>query len=232
MFRHVELAEEAGSGLPKVLRVWREEGLQLPSLHSDTERYEFQLKLRLVHLLSERDRSWLAWCARTQLSQDQPGLPGLEPLSQHEQMVLVQAREVGSINNAAAQALTGLHRADVTKLLVGLRDRGLLQQEGTKRWASYRLPDPVRSVYEQKVIKKSDKEAKGVIKKSDELINIILDLCKSPKSAKELGQELNMNRSYLVNKYLGPMVRGGLLAYTKPESPRARNQKYMAPKGR
>ena len=36
MFRYVALADEAGTGLPKVLRVWRAQGLQLPSLHSDT----------------------------------------------------------------------------------------------------------------------------------------------------------------------------------------------------
>ncbi|MDE2290935.1 MAG: hypothetical protein KGL53_02535, partial [Elusimicrobia bacterium] len=104
MFRYVALAEEAGTGLPKVLRVWRAQRLQLPALHSDTERYEFQATLSLAHLLSEDDRAWLAWCAKVDSRTGQAPLPGLAPLSTDEQLVLIQARNVGSVDNAVVQA--------------------------------------------------------------------------------------------------------------------------------
>lgn len=229
MFRYVALAEEAGSGFPKVIRVWREEGLQLPSLHSDTERYEFQITLRLVHLLSEDVRRWLIWCAKNHPAEGQHKLPGLDSLSQNEQLVLVHAREEESINNAAVQALTGLHRADVTALLAGLRDRDLLQQESTRRWASYRVPEDIRRAYDEKVIKKSDKDKRKVIKKKPEIIIKIINLCQSPKSSMQLAAVLKMTRSYLVNRYLGPMIRKGELTYTKPDAPKAKDQKYVVP---
>lgn len=148
MFRYVSLAEEAGTGLPRVLRTWRRAGLELPSLTSDTKRYEFQITLRLVHLLSHEDRGWLSWCAKNHPAKNQR-LPGTEILSQNEQLALVQARKDGSVNNAAIQALTSLHRADVTQLLISLRNRGLLEQESTRRWAAYRLPDLVLQAYHE-----------------------------------------------------------------------------------
>ena len=230
MFRYVALADEAGTGLPKVLRVWRAQGLQLPSLHSDTERYEFKATLRLVHLLSEKDRAWLAWCAKANMGAEQAPLSGMVPLGPNEQLALIQARNEESVNNAAVQALTGLHRADVTQLLGALRDRGLLEQESTRRWASYRLPNKIRQSYSDIVIKKSDKEAVIVTKKKAEIRRAIIRLCHSPRSSNDLAEVLKMTRSYVVNKYLAPMVKQGLLVYTKPQVPKAKDQKYVAPK--
>jgi predicted HTH transcriptional regulator len=240
MFRYVALADEAGTGLPKVLRVWRAQGLQLPSLHSDTERYEFKATLRLVHLLSEKDRAWLAWCAKANMGAEQVPLSGMAPLGPNEQLALIQARNEESVNNAAVQALTGLHRADVTQLLGTLRDRGLLEQESTRRWASYRLPDVIRKAYgtlarkkthevASKPIKKTYQEAKKPMKKKDRLIQQIIEFCHVPRSAKEIASALKKNPAYLLSEYLGPMIERGVLTYTNQASPNAPDQKYMAP---
>lgn len=155
MFRHVALAEEAGTGLPKILKTWRAAGLELPSITSDTERYEFKLTLRLVHLLSAQDRSWLATCAKFRPKGVQADLPGLSQLSEHEQVVMIHARNQGAVNNASVQAITNLHPADATELLAGLRQRGLLTQQSSGRWAHYRIPDEVRKTYQEKPIKKA-----------------------------------------------------------------------------
>jgi ATP-dependent DNA helicase RecG len=59
MFRYIGLAEEAGTGIPKIIRAWRELGLEMPRIDVGTERYEFTLHLRQVHLISRQDRQWL-----------------------------------------------------------------------------------------------------------------------------------------------------------------------------
>src|SRR5207237_899293 len=51
MFRLIGLAEEAGTGVPKIIRAWRELGLEMPVIDVGTERYEFTLQLRQAHLL-------------------------------------------------------------------------------------------------------------------------------------------------------------------------------------
>ena len=59
MFRFIGLADEAGTGMPKIIKAWRELGFRLPAIDVGTERYEFSLLLRHAHLLSEEDRIWL-----------------------------------------------------------------------------------------------------------------------------------------------------------------------------
>lgn len=245
MFRHIFLADEAGTGFPKILSIWRKAGLQLPSIVSDSARYEFVLSLRLVHLLSSQDRQWLAACAEMTAPAETPALLGiaLQPLTQHEQMTLIQSRNEGWVNNASVQALTGLHRADVTALLTGLKNRGLLAQESAKRWASYRLPEAVLDIfhkksiiktYTQKPIHKTDKEKpikktyqEKPIKKTDQIRIAILEFCRVPRSAREIAETLNKNSVYLVAKYITPLVKSGKLSYTDPAHPKSRNQKYV-----
>ena len=230
MFRYISLAEEAGTGVPKILRIWREAGLVLPAVASDTERYEFRLSLKLAHLLSDEDRGWLSLCAKSTPSSKQLGL--LETptaLNPNEQMALIQARNAGSITNAAIQAMTGLHKADVTHLLVGLKARGLLDRESSGRWASYKLPARLIDAYHVP-IKKNDKEPGKPIKNSpkERVIPRIMTFCATAKSANELAAELGMNRIYLVAKYLSPLIKARQLVYTNLNSPKARNQKYVA----
>lgn len=228
MFRQIALAEESGTGVPKILRIWREAGLQLPAVISDTERYEFSLTLKLVHLLSEQDRKWLSRCAV--LASEGAQHIAVSPLGPNEQLALIQARNAGSITNASMQALTGLHRADVTPLLAGLKDRGLLDRENTGRWASYRLPAMLIEAYKQISHKKTDKEPEKPIKKTrkERVIARILEVCASAKSANELAAALDMSRVHLVTQYLTPLIKEKRLVYTNPASPKARNQKYKA----
>lgn len=124
-FRLIGLAEEAGSGIPKIIRAWRELGLQLPDIDVGTERYEFTIKLRYAHLLAEEDRDWLRSLG--------------EGWSEAEQLALVLARHDGSVDNLRLRRLTGQHPADVTKVLGGLRNRGFLQMIGGRRGARYEL---------------------------------------------------------------------------------------------
>lgn len=137
MFRLVGLADEAGTGMPKIVSAWRELGFRLPEIETGTERYEFLLNLRHAHLLSDDDRTWLH------------SLGG--PWSEVEQLALVIARHEGEVDNQALRHLTGQHPSDVTKALGVLRDRQLLQMFGVRRGARYQLgpqayPDLPRSV--------------------------------------------------------------------------------------
>ena len=125
MFRLIGLAEEAGTGIPAILSAWRELGYRFPEFQSLTERYEFTLTLRYIHMISEADRNWLE------------ALGG--GWSESEQLALVMARYEETIDNERLRGLAGLHPADATKVLVGLRDVGLLAMEGRRRGARYRL---------------------------------------------------------------------------------------------
>lgn len=159
-------------------------------------------------------------------------LPDTEHLNPHEQVVLVQTRSQGSVNNAAVQALTGLHRADISVLLTKLRDKGFLTQESTRRWASYRLSDQIKAlatekpshkIYVQKSMHKTGKSRQ----KKQGIIGQILEYCRVARTAREIAESVHKNQTYLVGAYLGPLIKDGLLQYTNPSRPNARNQKYV-----
>jgi ATP-dependent DNA helicase RecG len=125
MFRLIGLADEAGTGMPKIIKAWRGLGFHLPAIDVGTERYEFTLDLRHAHLLLEEDRAWLR-----SLGQE---------WDEAEQLALVHARHEGDVDNLRLRRLTGQHPADVTRVLGGLRHRGLLQMIGGGRGARYEL---------------------------------------------------------------------------------------------
>lgn len=132
MFRLIGLAEEAGSGMAKIIQSWRALGFQLPAIDVGTERYEFSLELRYAHFLREEDRTWLL------------SLGG--DWSEPEQLALVSARHKGTIDNLTLRSVTGLHSTDATRVLRGLRDREFLQMVGGGRTARYELSPQALSV--------------------------------------------------------------------------------------
>lgn len=125
MFRQINLAEEAGSGIQRIFSTWRALGFTLPSIDVGTDRYEFTLQLRHVHLFTDEDRVWLRSLA--------------EQWDEPEQLALLSARHDGDVDNARLRSLTGQHPADATKVLRSLRERGFLEMTGWGRGASYQL---------------------------------------------------------------------------------------------
>jgi len=125
MFRLIGLAEEAGSGVPRMVQTWRKLGYESPLFDLGESHYEFSAQLRLVHLLPADDRAWISSLNM--------------PLSEEEQLAIVVARHKGWIDNGTLRQMTGQHPTDTTRTLGRLRDSGVLQMIGSRRGARYRL---------------------------------------------------------------------------------------------
>lgn len=126
MFRYIGLADEGGTGIPKILQAWHGVlGLRPPTIDSGTERYEFSLELRHAHLLSDEDRGWLEGLGHG--------------WTEAEQLALLLARDGGATDNLRLRRLTGQHSADASRTLVGLRDQGFLIMQRDGRQFVYRL---------------------------------------------------------------------------------------------
>jgi len=125
MFMRVGFAEEAGTGITQIVSAWRDLGFRLPSIDVGTERYEFSISLRYVHLISDDDRTWLATATHN--------------WTQHEQLALVLAKNDGDVDNERLRAVTNLHPTDAGRVLSNLRDRAFLKKTGSGRATIYRL---------------------------------------------------------------------------------------------
>ena len=56
----------------------------------------------------------------------------------------------------------------------------------------------------------------------------ILLYCKEPKSASEIMQRFDLERSYFRRHYLDKMLESGRLKRTEPQKPKSKNQKYYS----
>ncbi|HWP81843.1 MAG TPA: ATP-binding protein [Bacteroidota bacterium] len=231
MFRLAGLAEEAGSGLPKIIRAWRSLGLQIPNVEIGTERYEFSLLLKNAHLFSDSDRAWLQ-----KLGGD---------LEEAEQLALVVAKHENRIDNERLRTVIRIHPTDATAILTGLRDKGLLRKEKDRRGAYYQIPESLLessrspTLFDQERLRDVDKDLRvqreNLRLENETLRHIrktlrqkmrreekrnfirqyIIRLCGlRPHSSLELAKAFKMSSANIVTNYLKQMVGEGKIQWT------------------
>lgn len=125
----LNLAEAKGTGIRTMRRLAAEAGLTLPEFHSSRESDDFKVTLFLHNLLTEDDHVWLRSLT--------PELLGNE-----ETKVLIYARETGAVDNTACRDFSGLDTLSASLVLRRLRDRGLLEKQGSGSRTYYTLSTP------------------------------------------------------------------------------------------
>lgn len=114
----LNLAEANGTGIRSMRRLAAEAGITLPEFQSDREGDNFCVTLFLHNLLTEDDHAWL----RTLTN---------EPLDEEETKVLIYARATDAVDNTACRDFSGMDTLSASRVLRRLRDRGLLQKQGS-----------------------------------------------------------------------------------------------------
>jgi len=127
MFRMVGFGEQAGSGIPKILRNWEGQSWRAPVLEEDFEREQTRLRLHMVSLLPESAMKELRERLGTRF----------ENTSVEERLALVTAAAEGSVSHARLRELSDSHSRDLTLMLVKLATEGLLKKEGAGRGTKY-----------------------------------------------------------------------------------------------
>ena len=233
MFRQIGLAEEAGTGIPKIVQLWRKLGFQLPDIHQNTDRYEFTIELRYAHLIPADDRKWL------QSLGDQ--------WTEEEQLALVLAKHEGMVDNQRLRSLTGVHPADATAVLGKLRQRGLLDPQGggSKTWYQLSprlredagLPDNSERVgispEEWNVLASIARPVHDALRQRKrpartERDRTVVALCsRMPLALEELEELLGYTRSGM-RGIVQDLVKQRALQYRYPERPTHPHQRYLA----
>lgn len=130
MFLMIGAGERAGSGVPKIHMGWREQHWRAPSL------YELQqpsdqtiLELRMEDLLP----SGVVHRLQQQFGER------FNALSPEERVVVATAAVEATVSHTRAMTLCDIHSVDMTKLLQGLVQAGLLDKVGQGRGTKYHL---------------------------------------------------------------------------------------------
>lgn len=130
MFRFAGVGEQAGTGIPKILRGWQSQHWNPPKFHDTPVPYnQTLLELRMVDLFPEEVMAGLK--ARFGA--------GFERLNHVERVALALAASEGTVNHSRLRAVTTEHPVDLSKTLQHLTQAGMLESTGG-RGAVYHLP--------------------------------------------------------------------------------------------
>ncbi|MDR9423997.1 MAG: ATP-binding protein [Marinobacter sp.] len=130
MFQLLGVGDKAGSGLDKIRRSWHAHLWQPPSLRERYRPDRVSLILPLISMMPEDVIEQL---------QQRFGSTFWH-LSTDEAQTLVIAATEHYVTNQRLQEMLTLHRVDITQMLRGLAERGLLVPHGQKRGTYYTLP--------------------------------------------------------------------------------------------
>ncbi len=95
------------------------------------------------------------------------------------------------------------------------------------------LPDPVfissRGVFKVVLHNSSKNEEPDRMMEEIGLEDRIIAFCRTPKSREEIAEELGFTAiSYMMSKYVSPLLTAGKLKITIPDRPKSKNQRYFA----
>ncbi|HBR95188.1 MAG TPA: hypothetical protein DEA90_13590 [Opitutae bacterium] len=129
MFSLVGLGEQAGSGIPRIVKRWDELAYRQPELWESDQPDSTLMRLRMTSLLPHEAVEALQ------------GAYGAtyDALTKNEQLALVTAFVEGFVTNQRLQQVTRLHSVDITALLKSIVDKGLLLSAGAGRATTYTL---------------------------------------------------------------------------------------------
>jgi len=132
MFFLAGYGERAGSGWDKIRQGWKSQNWRAPSIEETFRPDRVQVVLPMVSLVPPE---------AIEMLQERFGnrVKGLGPL---ELQAMATAAIENRVANRRMQQLSNEHPTDLTRMLQGLRNKGLLRQIGQKRGATYELGGP------------------------------------------------------------------------------------------
>ena len=130
MFQLVGLGEQAGSGIPKIYRNWKQQHWRLPQLLDTVEPEQTLLAMLMVNLLPEETLTEL----------DERFGSSFRELSNEQRLALATVAIEGKVTHTRLKCMTTTHPHDLTKALCALVKDGFLESDGASRGTFYFFP--------------------------------------------------------------------------------------------
>ena len=127
LFYLIGAAEQAGTGLPKILRAWRAQDWRVPTLSEDAKPEQVRLELTMQSLVPQEV---------TEILEEAFG-DRYTALDQHQRLALTTAISEGEVSNKRLQEISNQHPADITKTLRYLKTEGFLFSSGVSSGTTY-----------------------------------------------------------------------------------------------
>ena len=225
-------ARDQGEGVPRMFAEMEDAFLPPPEIEAVGQ--SLRVTLRNTPNLTVGDREFLS------------SLESVE-LSRLELRALIQARRQGRVDNATMRSLSALGILTASRLLRGLRDRGLLVLHSHGADSFYTLASPLPDSVTQSLFG-TDRgefppdrgelppdvqvaiERLGVRPRKERIREVIQAIFQTRDwtTPSQLAELLNFRPRNLSSRHLGPMVDAGNLVRKFPNTPNHPSQAYRA----
>jgi len=206
------VCENRGTGITTMLELLRAAGMEPPRF---ADRHTtFRLTFANASLLDDHTLAWLNRFAGHNLNDEQ-------------RLALAYVRREKRLTHADYRRLNpGLDSSEVTRQLADLVQQGVLRQHGARRWTFYTLAESQAAATAQpsEPVSLSVEHGEITVEHEPQSIELprraapqrvqaaILSLCVGEAlPAREISAHLERNQTYLLNRYLGPLVAEGYL---------------------
>lgn len=243
-FRMIGIVEQAGTGIPTIMRGWQQMGYLPPRIRNDKEQHTFEVTMLRELLLSE-EQILFQGSLGVSLTEEEAKL--FAYACSQQRITETTAKTV--LSRPASEARKVLEKLVVQALLV-MGDDGahwLVSGHLRDRFAEMSKPVSDRSlVSDHAGMKQTNLVSDQAAKKTASLVTgqvemapkplskltttqeQILDLCSAPRGIADLLENLKVtNRTYFRRKHLAPLLDGGILRLLYPHKPKHPGQAYL-----
>ncbi len=245
-FRRIGLSENAGWGLRDVYKNWQQLGNVPPQINNNKNRKSFELILRKeellseqqllfqaslgVHLSNEQARVFAYVCREKKISLSElkaiTELSGPEAIALADSLVTqmllapIEGKEYSLTDHLKPRFKDASHKAKTPDtqpdIPSPLPSHTSEEQKTSDNLVSAQDARPIDNLVTSELTKLGDKEYR------------LVDLCEVPRMLTDIMAHLGFkNKTYFKRKYVNQLIDRGVLRMTKPEKPRAKDQKYV-----
>jgi ATP-dependent DNA helicase RecG len=233
-FRRIGLGEQAGTGIGAIYSNWRQLKRIPPLIENDKSGHSFCLHLLSEEIISEEQL----------LFQAKLGVH----LTEDEAALFAQAWREGQIWPLEAKAITGRSGAETEIILNHLVVQRLIEPREGQREKHYILAAHLREMGKAKpepgaatkiehtlVTDQAGRQGVNMVTDQAQPLTVLTDtqrkiiqFCDSPKPIALIMRHLGVtNRTFFRRTHLDPLVKGGVIKPTIPDSPKHPKQAYV-----
>ncbi|SLM29543.1 putative transcriptional regulator [Desulfamplus magnetovallimortis] len=232
-FRRIGLSDQAGTGIRTIYRNWHALGHVPPKISNNKSGKDFQIALLKQILLSE-EQILIQSRIGAHLSEEQAAVFAFACRSESLTITIQNIKAITAKRNSECEAIADhlvvqslLHKFSsglysVAEHLKPIIKRVLFPENEDENI------DSTASVQVKSYSAGNIVDSSAQVNKITDTQKDILDYCEVARSLTELLEKAGFtNRGYFKKNHINPLINSGLLAMTKPDKPRAKNQKYI-----
>lgn len=233
-FRRIGLSDQAGTGIRSIYKNWHDLGNVPPRISNDKARKTFEIILLKMPLLSE-EQILIQSKIGAHLTEDQAAVFAFACKNDN---LTIRILDIRAITGKKVQECTEIANHLVVQNLLHKVNSEIFSVTDHLKPIVSQILTPENNLVSTKSDQVDNSTSPNLVTYSDQVVTLtdvqrsLLQLCGVPQELSFLQEKSGYsNRTYFKRNIVNPLIGSGLLQMTKPDKPRAKDQKYVLTEG-